>query len=130
MKNAEPTLIFVYNADSGVFNLAADIAHKIFSPQTYACNLCAITHSTFGMRDEWRDYLKTLKIPFVFLHADELRAESRITTVDLPAVFLSEKDELKLLIDAATINACRTIDELKRLINEGLDKTDQPASSL
>jgi len=72
MENAEPTLIFVYNADSGVFNLAADIARKIFSPQTFSCNLCAITHSTFGVRDEWRDYLKTLEVPFEFLHADEL----------------------------------------------------------
>jgi hypothetical protein len=75
MKHAEPTLIFVYNADSGVFNLAADIAHKIFSPQTYSCNLCAITHSTFRMKNEWRDYLATLKVPFEFLHADEFKAE-------------------------------------------------------
>ena len=124
MENAEPTMIFVYNADSGVFNLAADIAHKIFSPQTYACNLCAITHSTFGIRNEWRDYLKTLKIPFKFLHADELKAESRIVTVDLPAVFLSEKDELKLMIDSAAINACRTIDDLKRVIDEKLDAVE------
>ncbi len=48
-----PTLLFVYNADSGFFNLAADIARKIFSPQTYDCNLCAITHDAFAMKNDW-----------------------------------------------------------------------------
>ena len=120
MKHAEPTLIFVYNADSGVFNLAADIAHKIFSPQTYSCNLCAITHSTFGMKNEWREYLATLKVPFEFLHADELKAKHRIEAADLPGVFRRENSNLKLIIDSAAINACRTIDDLKRIINEEL----------
>lgn len=27
-----PTLIFVYNADSGLFNTVTDIAHKVLSP--------------------------------------------------------------------------------------------------
>lgn len=124
MKQGEPTLIFVYNADSGVFNLAADIAHKIFSPQTYSCNLCAITHSTFGMKNEWRDYLKTLKVPFEFLHADELKAEYKIKAADLPAVYAKENNGLKMIIDATTINACRTIDDLKRIVNEKLEATE------
>ena len=106
MKHAEPTVIFVYNADSGVFNLAADIAHKIFSPQTYSCNLCVITHSTFRMKNEWRDYLETFE------------AEYRIQTIDLPAVFMKSGDGLKMIIDSAAINACRTIADLKHLINE------------
>ena len=41
-RGTAPTLVFVYNADSGVFNALADAAHKIFSPRTYACNLCAL----------------------------------------------------------------------------------------
>ena len=121
MKDAEePTIIFVYNAESGVFNLAADIAHKIFSPQTYSCNLCAITHSTFGMKNEWRDYLKTLRIPFEFLHADQLKAEYEIKAADFPAVYARENGDLKMIIDSAAINDCRTIDDLKRLVNEKL----------
>ncbi len=124
MEHAEPTLIFVYNADSGVFNLAADIAHKIFSPQTYSCNLCAITHSAFGMKNEWRDYLVTLKVPFEFLHADELKAGYKIEAADLPAVYAKENGNLKMIIDSAAINACRAIDDLKRIINEKLDEAE------
>ena len=125
IKQGEPTLIFVYNADGGLFNLAADIAHKIFSLQTYSCNLCQITHSTFGMKTEWRDYLKTLKVPFGFLHADEFKAEYQIKTADLPAVFIKENDDLKMIIDSAAINACRTIEDLKRIINERLEAAER-----
>jgi hypothetical protein len=113
----KPTLVFVYNADSGVFNLLSDIAHKIFSPQTYACNLCAITHSNFGMKDEWREYLDSLDTPLEFLHADELKAAYKIENAKLPAIFLKENGELRETIDADAINYCRNVEDLKQLIN-------------
>ena len=55
--NSENRLLFVYNADSGLFNTMADIGHKIFSPQTYSCLLCALTHGYFRERDEWRRFV-------------------------------------------------------------------------
>ncbi|HYE75056.1 MAG TPA: hypothetical protein VEF04_17070, partial [Blastocatellia bacterium] len=113
----QPKIIFVYNADSGVFNLLGDIAHKIFSPQTYQCNLCAITHGNFGMRDEWRAYLKTLKVPFEFLHADEFKAKYKIENMPLPAIFRQEESKLELLIDSHTINKCNSIDDLTQIID-------------
>ena len=113
----KPTLVFVYNARSGVFNLAFDVAHKIFSPETYACNLCAVTHGNFGMKNEWREYLDALENPLEFLHADELKAKYQIETVKLPAVFKKENESLELLIDAAEINSCRAINDLKQIIN-------------
>lgn len=109
-------LVFVYNADSGVFNTLADVAHKIFSPQTYACNLCALTHSTFGMRDEWRRFLDGLGRPLEFLHADEMEARYGLSGVPLPAIFRREGESLKVLAGADAINACRTLDDLKRLV--------------
>ena len=56
-------LVFVYNADSGLFNAVSDAAHKIFSPRTYQCNLCALTHSAIGMRREWKQFLDSLDVP-------------------------------------------------------------------
>jgi len=119
MKDIEEksTLIFVYNADSGVFNLLSDVAHKIFSPQTYNCNLCAITHGNFGIKNEWREYLKTLPVPFEFLHADEFKSEYKIENAKLPAIFKKETDGIEKFIDADAINDCRNIDELKNIIN-------------
>jgi hypothetical protein len=115
-KGSGAALVFVYNADSGVFNTLADVAHKIFSPQTYACNLCALTHSTFGMRDEWKRFLDGLERPLEFLHADELQARHRLTRVPLPAIFRREGESLEVLAGADAINACRTLDDLKRLV--------------
>lgn len=109
-------LVFVYNADSGVFNALADAAHKIFSPQTYACNLCALTHTAVGMRGEWRRFLDGLGRPLEFLHADELASRYGVSGVPLPAVFRKAGDGLEVLAGADAVNACRTLDDLKRLI--------------
>ena len=122
-----PGLVFVYNADSGVFNTLADAAHKIFSPRTYACNLCALTHTAVRMRGEWREFLDGLGLPLEFLHADELASGYRLTGVPLPAVFTKAGGELKVLAGADAINACRTLDDLERLILEGLAGRSQPS---
>jgi len=51
-------LIFVYNADSGLLNAMKDWAHKIVSPETYPCSLCALTYDNLGMRRPWREFIK------------------------------------------------------------------------
>ncbi|MET0624578.1 MAG: hypothetical protein ABW250_16490 [Pyrinomonadaceae bacterium] len=126
-RNARPALVFVYNADSGVFNTLADAAHKIFSPQTYQCNLCVLTHTAVGMRGEWKRFIEGLDAPSEFLHADELRARYGVEGVPLPAVFKSGGEKLEVLLDADSINACRTLDDLKRLLNrEGVGARPAP----
>jgi hypothetical protein len=112
------TLVFVYNADSGAFNAATDLAHKIFSPGTYKCALCALTYATFGMRADWKEFLETIERPLEFLHADELKSRYSVSDVQLPAVFEKDGEQLKLLIDADSINACLTIADLKRLVKD------------
>ncbi len=116
MNRQRPALIFVYNADSGVFNALADAAHKIFSPRTYQCNLCALTHTAVRMRREWKRFLDGLGRPLEFLHADELENLYGVRGVALPAVFGKRGGRLELLIGADRINGCRTTDELKQLI--------------
>ena len=109
-------LVFVYNADSGLFNTLTDTAHKLFSPATYACNLCAMTYSALGMKKEWKEFLDTINMPLEFLHRDELK-EKYGTEVKLPAIFRKSGTELNLVIDANSINKCKDIDELKQLLN-------------
>lgn len=121
----KPALLFVYNADSGVFNALADLAHKTLSPETYSCNLCAITYSSLGMRGEWKRFLKELGLPVEFLHRNELREQCGVDGVPLPAVFRRSgaDGELKLWLDAEALNACRSMADLQQLIrcrlNEG-----------
>src|SRR6267142_3049597 len=119
-KKPNPALVFVYNAKGGLFNAAADIAHKIFSPQTYQCKLCALTYSTFVMRKDWEEFLASLERPLEFLHSDEVKNLYGISDLPLPAIFEKEGGQLKLLIDADSINRCSTIADLKQLV---IDKT-------
>lgn len=116
----ETALVFVYNAESGLFNTLSDVAHKLFSPQTYACNLCALTHSTFGMRREWREFLDGLGVHLEFLHADELLSRYGLTGMSLPSILRKRGANLEEFVDAAAINSCRTMDELKQIITERL----------
>lgn len=112
----QPTIVFVYNADSGLFNTLTDIAHKALAPETYRCNLCAITYGTFGMRAEWKAFLESLTASFEFLHRDELFERYGLAGIDLPAVFLKNGNELQPWIAATDINACSSIDELRQLL--------------
>jgi hypothetical protein len=123
MKKATPTkpaLVFVYNADSGLFSTVGDLAHKVLSPETYQCNLCALTHSTFGMRKNWQQFLDGLEASVEFLHADELQNRYSVKDIPLPAVFQKREGRLMLLIAADSINRCLTIDDLKQLVTENL----------
>lgn len=113
-------LIFVYNADSGLYNALGDIAHKIISPRSYPCNLCAITYSISGMRHEWEQFLRTLNTPYEFLHRDELKGRYSVEGFRLPAVFKKEGEGLEVWIDASAINSCRNLDDLKQIITNKL----------
>ncbi len=117
-----PTLMFIYNSDNGLFNTLTDIAHKIFSPRTYACNLCALTHRPIGMRREWKAFLAELGQPLEFLHRDEFRRRYGMTNAALPAIFRKTEDgQMDVRIDAATINDATSIEELQAAIRRELE---------
>lgn len=118
--SSQKALIFVYNADSGLFNTLTDIAHKVFSPETYACNLCALTYGNFGIRAEWKAFLETLEVPLEFLHRDEFRKRYVGIDLELPAILTQNADTPELLINSSEINSCSSVEELKKLIKERL----------
>lgn len=116
-----PTLVFVYNADSGLFSVLSDAVHKLVSPATYACSLCALTYSHVGMRREWRNFIEELEIESEFLHADELAARYGVHTVPLPAVFRRGDTGLELLLNKSDLDACRTLAELEHRVSAALE---------
>lgn len=118
-------IIFVYNADSGIFNTLTDIAHKVFAPESYSCNLCAITYGNFAMRSEWKEFLEGLDARFEFLHRDELAERYGMKGVELPAIFRKHGEALEPWISAGEINACTDIDDLKSLITGKLSQTSR-----
>jgi len=111
-------LIFVYNADSGLVNTLFDIGHKILSPSTYDCKLCALTHSTFRMRPQWRAFVDRLDSPVEFLHRDEFHSRYPSVQITPPAILRLMGETPKMWIDATEINHCRSLDELATLIGQ------------
>ena len=118
-------LVFVYNADSGMFNTLTDIAHKVFSPQTYSCNLCAISHSYFSERDEWKEFISGLVddgeagAECEFLHRDEFEKKYSLKEQEFPAVYIKNDDGLSICLDTNVINGCNSMDKLKEKIKSG-----------
>ena len=110
-------LLFVYNADGGLFNTMTDIAHKIFSPETYACQLCALTHGYLHERRAWREFIETLPCPCMFLHRDELQQRyPQLETVPLPAIFLVTADNPEVAGTSEEIGRCPDLAALQQLV--------------
>ena len=114
-----PTLLFVYNADSGPLNALLDFGHKIVSPGTYPCSLCRLTFGPFGMRREWREFTQGLRVPLEFLHADELRERYGTQDAALPAVFM-KREGLEPLLTHLELDRLGSLEELKKAVTRAL----------
>lgn len=118
-------LIFVYNADSGLFNTVTDIAHKMLSPKTYSCNLCALTHGHFKIKEDWVNFLEKIDSELEFLHRDEFVQQYNYDNAELPAIFIEEENELSLWMDQSTINKIETLNDLKNAIIKRKEKPNK-----
>ena len=117
-------LLFVYNADTGLFSVITDYAHKIISPKTYPCNLCALTYGNMGMNNKWKDFISNLTVPFGFLHRDEFVKQYDSKDTQLPAAFLQQGKSVTLVITHDEINKCTSVDELIDLVNEKIKSVE------
>ena len=113
------TLLFVYNADSGVLNAIKDGIIKITNPNEYECKLCALTFGVATMKGEWRRYINSLPVESKFLHRDEFE-EQYNERVELPATFLEEDGELSLIISSDEYNELTTLRGLQSLVRTKL----------
>lgn len=114
----ETEIIFVYNADSGLWNGYMDMLHKVVSPKTYACNLCAITYGVFSMNKEWKSFVGKLPARLTFLHRDEWIA--RYGRKDsLPAVFVKHNSTIKPWIDSDLLSRF-DLQQLMRFIDANI----------
>jgi hypothetical protein len=122
-------LLFVYNADTGLFNVITDYAHKIISPKTYPCTLCALTYGNRGMNNKWKDFIGNLKVPINFLHRDEFVKQYASGGTQLPAAFLQQGETTTTLITHDEINKCTTVDELIDLVSKKIKSVDWAKTS-
>lgn len=122
--SAAKKLLFVYNADTGLFSVITDYAHKIISPKTYPCNLCALTYGNMGMNNKWKEFISNLKVPINFLHRDEFVKQYASDDSQLPGAFLQQGESVTLLITHEEINKCSSVDELIDLVNKKIESVE------
>ncbi len=112
-------LLFVYNADTGLFNAVADATHKLLFPNTYSCNLCKITYGVVSMKKDWKIFLQSLPYELEFLHKDEFYIKyPDQRNLILPAILRKENDRIDAFLSAQEINTCKTLEDLKSLITK------------
>ena len=112
-----PRLILIYNAAGGVFAQLSDAVHKLVSPQTYACSLCAVTYGAVSMHGAWRRTLASLPVTPVFLHKGEGKVAALAPGIALPAILLRQGSASpELLIGAEELNAATDLDALTTLL--------------
>lgn len=104
------TIVFVYNSDSGPISGLFDIGHKLFSPETYQCSLCNLTHDAFSEKQVWREFRKSIGVPMEFLHRDEFEKKYARTAI-YPVIFRKNGD-LQPLLNKEEIDRITNLDEL------------------
>lgn len=117
-----PTLLFVYNASSDPVSVVMDFAHKIASPSTYQCRLCALTYGNFTMKKDWKKFIQSLNFPVEFEHKDgAARKYPGLRADSLPAAYLVERDKsLKPFISSEEMNTLTDLEELEKLVRTKL----------
>ncbi|MHA1149720.1 MAG: hypothetical protein ACTSR8_15910 [Promethearchaeota archaeon] len=120
-------LIFIFNADSGAINSIKDFFHKMIKPSTYQCNLCAVTFGNFGMKKDWAKYIEKIEVEkevdVEFLHRDEfVKYYPEVEDPKYPSAYFHVPTKTVVLISQEEMNSVQSIDDLKTMINERLDK--------
>ena len=118
-KEDESRLIFIYNAKSGLVNEFLDFAHKIVSPSTYNCNLCAISYGNFTMKRKWSDYISSLPVRSTFTYKDKV-SEYGYNNIELPSIIFRNGSRSKVILSSEEINKLKKIDQLINILSDRL----------
>ncbi|MFZ9396286.1 MAG: hypothetical protein ACO25F_09540 [Erythrobacter sp.] len=129
MEREPATLLIVYNADGGLFSMVADALHKVLSPATYPCSLCALTYGAVAMHREWRRFLEGLPYAAAFHHRDDFARDFPDCRVGLPAILFREPGKSpEALVGREELAAIAELQELIELTAARLEQRRMAAS--
>jgi hypothetical protein len=118
MSNNKSTLLFVYNANSGLVNKLIDFTHKSIKPSTYPCSLCQLTYGIFKVDPKWTAFIKGLAYEVKFLYENEIDSSN----YNLPVILLEDsKSKTSVLSDCKTLSSFNSLEELIDEINSKLN---------
>ncbi len=114
------SLLFIYKAKSGVTNALLDSVHKMFSPRTYPCQLCTLTHNTFSENKLWKTFKNKSQISMTFYHTDEFLRTYPNATYTFPVILCKTNDDLSIFISTSKLSSINTTEALITLIQQKL----------
>jgi len=111
------TLLFVYNAESGMLPVLKDYASKTGASQAKDfCNLIALTNSPIGMKKDWKRFIRELDIPARFLNRNEFISEIGAGLITFPAILVQTGKDLLMVASSEEINHCQSLEDLIGLV--------------
>ncbi len=118
----EATLIFVYHSESGLFHTAVGWVHKLMSPATYDCPLCAQITGPCGMLRAWRTYVEGLPLRVRYLYRDTLPTElPEVSNLKTPLVLLHIPEKpIAVVLGAEEIRRADCLSTLIACLDESL----------
>lgn len=114
-EDAAKKLLVVYNAESDLFNKTMDWVHKMYQPETYACDLCKLTHGNFTFQKQWKSFVDSLNMKVEYLKKDSFKQKFPDMDFDFPFVAVQQNNDVNLLLSNQQI---KQITSLEILINE------------
>ena len=105
-------VLFVYNANSGKLNSLFEAGHKLISPSTYKCSLCALTHNAFTENSTWKNFRMESKEDMEFYHKDEFETTFPNVNMIFPTVLKLEDKQLSTVLSSEVLKDLSTIEEL------------------
>ncbi len=121
--NLFPKLIFIYNANSGKLNSLLDSAHKVLSPATYNCHLCAITFGVLTENTVWKKFREQSAAELLFLHKDEFikhYASKFGHKFTFPIILAESNHDLEVFVGTQELKTVENSEELVQLITKRL----------
>lgn len=112
------SLVFVYDAESGFANAVVDVAYTACTAERMRCSLLPLIRGPFGVRRRWKRIGGDLGRAVEYVYRDQFAARHDLSRVTLPAVFKCQGSECRIWLAAEQIRACRTSDDLERLVRE------------
>ena len=86
--------------------------------------MCYQTFGTFGMKEEWRQFIDSLPLKKTELHKENFQRMYKPEDMKLPVILISNGKDVQLLFSAAELNQYKSLQELITATQRKLQAVD------
>lgn len=105
-------LLFIYNSNLGKINALFDAGHKLFSPSTYQCSLCALTYGVFTENSIWKTFRTESNLTIDFYNKDQFEGKFPNDNMIYPVILKLKGHQLTTALNNEILNDISNVEEL------------------